>query len=88
MKSEAARISGANTPRKWAHYYIPASIDKKTGGTLLWQAPELMSGSGSLTQATDVYAFAMSCIEILHKGSSPWPLAADDGDVRRFVLGM
>ncbi|KAF7799186.1 hypothetical protein EIP86_010417 [Pleurotus ostreatoroseus] len=70
MKSEAARISGADTPR----------------GTLLWQAPELMSGSGSLTQATDVYAFAMSCIEILHKGSSPWPLAADDGDVRRFVL--
>ncbi|OSC98358.1 hypothetical protein PYCCODRAFT_1480695 [Trametes coccinea BRFM310] len=69
MKSEAYRISGMPLPH----------------GTLRWQAPELMSGQSGLTQEVDVYAFAITCVEILTKGAIPWPMADDDA-VRHFVL--
>ncbi|KAI0640836.1 hypothetical protein C8Q79DRAFT_920613 [Trametes meyenii] len=69
MKSEAYRISGTPLPH----------------GTLRWQAPELMSGQGGLTQQVDVYAFAITCVELLTKGALPWPMA-DDNAVRHFVL--
>ncbi|KAI8992697.1 hypothetical protein BD414DRAFT_481927 [Trametes punicea] len=69
MKSEAYRLSGLPLPH----------------GTLRWQAPELMSGQSGLTQEVDVYAFAITCVEILTKGALPWPMADDDA-VRHFVL--
>ncbi|KAM5539547.1 hypothetical protein V8D89_006656 [Ganoderma adspersum] len=69
MKSEAYRISGMPLPH----------------GTLRWQAPELMSGQSNLTQEIDVYAFAITVVELLTKGALPWPLA-DDETVRHFVL--
>ncbi|CDO74643.1 hypothetical protein BN946_scf184944.g2 [Trametes cinnabarina] len=69
MKSEAYRISGMPLPH----------------GTLRWQAPELMSGQSGLTQEVDVYAFAITCVEIMTKGAIPWPMADDDA-VRHFVL--
>ncbi|KAG1769178.1 kinase-like domain-containing protein [Suillus occidentalis] len=37
-------------------------------GTLRWQAPELLDGAVNLSKATDVYAFAICCIEILGLG--------------------
>jgi abelson tyrosine-protein kinase 1 len=55
-------------------------------GTLRWQAPELMAGTSNLTAEVDVYAFAVSCVELLTKGSLPWFLASDD-TVRHLVLG-
>ena len=55
-------------------------------GTLRWQAPEIMAGTSNLTQAIDVYAFAITCVELLTQGGVPWPYN-DDNDVRRFVLG-
>ncbi|KAJ7511910.1 hypothetical protein B0H11DRAFT_719443 [Mycena galericulata] len=48
-------------------------------GTLRWRAPELLLGSSELTPATDVYAYAMCCVEILSWGRLPWPLIGDDG---------
>lgn len=69
MKSEASRISGIQF----------------RGGTLRWQSPELMGGLSTLTPAIDVYAYAISCIEILSMGEMPWPLMDDDA-VRFFVL--
>ncbi|KAH9886504.1 hypothetical protein C8Q73DRAFT_658100 [Cubamyces lactineus] len=69
MRSEAYRLSGVELPH----------------GTLRWQAPELMSGASDLTRQVDVYAFAITCVEILNKGALPWP-AADDATVRHFVL--
>ena len=57
-----------------------------TDGTLRWQAPELMAGGNSKFLAPmDIYAFAMCCVEILTKGSLPWPLL-DDEAVRHLVL--
>ena len=44
-----------------------------------------MQGAQALTPEMDVYAFAICCVEILTKGSLPWPLADDDA-VWRFVL--
>ncbi|KAJ7617179.1 hypothetical protein FB45DRAFT_756602 [Roridomyces roridus] len=70
MKSEAYRISGTAPPH---------------GGTLRWQAPELMLGSSVLTPEMDVYSFAICCIEILMLGRMPWPLMSDEA-VRNFVL--
>ncbi|KAH8825809.1 hypothetical protein DL96DRAFT_1670173 [Flagelloscypha sp. PMI_526] len=69
MKSEAYRLSGTTPPH----------------GTLRWQAPELMKGASQLTSQVDVYAFSMTCIEVLGMGKMFWPLH-DDNDVRRFVL--
>ncbi|KAI0030163.1 kinase-like domain-containing protein, partial [Vararia minispora EC-137] len=54
-------------------------------GTLQWLAPELMVGESGLTAATDVYAFAITCLEILSKGNLPWNLM-DDHTIRQFVL--
>ena len=44
-----------------------------------------MSGIGGLTHEVDVYAFAITCVELLTKGKLPWPMADDDA-VRYFVL--
>lgn len=44
-----------------------------------------MSGQSGLTHEIDVYAFAITCVELLTKGALPWPLADDDA-VRYFVL--
>ena len=59
--------------------------DSLLDGTLRWQAPELMSGQSGLTQQIDVYAFAITVVELLTKGALPWPMADDDA-VRHFVL--
>lgn len=70
---------------------MPTSTNLRyhTGGTLRWQAPELLSGEGAkITEKTDVYAFAMTCVEILTKGKLPWHLLKDDDLVRQVVLGM
>ncbi|EIN05641.1 hypothetical protein PUNSTDRAFT_46534 [Punctularia strigosozonata HHB-11173 SS5] len=69
MKSEVARISATPPPH----------------GTLRWQSPELVEGAHPLTQAMDVYAFAMCCYEILTKGGMPWP-NLDDDTVRHLIL--
>ncbi|KAF8999841.1 hypothetical protein BDQ17DRAFT_1360497 [Cyathus striatus] len=69
LKSEVCRISGMPLP----------------GGTLRWQAPELLLGHGELTSAVDIYAYAISCIEVLSFGQLPWPLSDDDA-VRYLVL--
>ncbi|KAF9023560.1 hypothetical protein BDZ89DRAFT_1069806 [Hymenopellis radicata] len=69
MKSEAFRLSGTPPPH----------------GALRWQAPEIMMGLGGLTAAVDVYAFAMTCVEILSMGRIPWLYSSDD-TVRHFVL--
>ena len=38
-----------------------------------------------MTCEIDVYAFAISCVEILMKGDVPWGLQ-EDGEVRQLVL--
>lgn len=49
-------------------------------GTLRWQAPELLLGynNGQLTNEIDVYAFAVSCVELLLFGKIPWPYVSDE----------
>ncbi|KAF5329372.1 hypothetical protein D9619_009450 [Psilocybe cf. subviscida] len=69
MKSEAFRTTG-----------IPPSK-----GTLRWQAPEFMAGRSELTPAVDVWAFSITCVEILTMGRLPWK-NHDDTAVRHFVL--
>ncbi|KAI9340148.1 hypothetical protein DFJ73DRAFT_662118, partial [Zopfochytrium polystomum] len=39
-------------------------------GTLRWMAPERLQG-GPLTQAVDVYAFSMTCYELMSEGDIP-----------------
>jgi serine/threonine protein kinase len=87
MKSEVYRLSRAPIPRKsgFSSYASLTPNRSLPGGTLRWQAPELMRGAQVLTPEMDVYAFAISCVEILTKGALPWPLMDDDA-VRRFVL--
>ncbi|OAX38567.1 hypothetical protein K503DRAFT_816887 [Rhizopogon vinicolor AM-OR11-026] len=56
-----------------------------TNGTLRWQAPELLNGATKLTPATDVYAFAICCVEILGMGDLPYG-HRDDKYVALLVL--
>jgi len=88
MKSEVWRVSGKSPPRKLPIMNTPI-LDPhypRTDGTLRWQAPELMAGGNNKFLAPmDVYAFAICCVEILNRGSLPWPLI-DDEAVRHFVL--
>ncbi|ESK93381.1 hypothetical protein Moror_1792 [Moniliophthora roreri MCA 2997] len=50
-----------------------------------WQSPELMKGRSLLTKENDVYAYAITLVEILTMGSLPWPTLPDDL-VREAVL--
>lgn len=87
MRNEAYRISGTPLPRKFVLYMHNGTHFKHfVGGTLRWQAPEILRGQQDLTPEIDVYAFAICCVEIVSKGCLPWPLADDDA-VRYFVLG-
>ena len=45
----------------------------------------MAGGNSEFLAPMDVYAFAMCCVEILTKGSLPWPLL-DDEAVRHLVL--
>ncbi|KAJ3754577.1 kinase-like domain-containing protein [Lentinula raphanica] len=51
--------------------------DKHAHG-LRWQSPELMAGRSLISKENDVYAFAITCVEIVTMGSLPWPMVADD----------
>ena len=44
-----------------------------------------MAGESQLTAADDVWAFSITCVEILNMGRMPWPLM-DDNAVRHFVM--
>ncbi|KAF8997477.1 hypothetical protein BDQ17DRAFT_1428993 [Cyathus striatus] len=70
MKSEVYRKGGEPVP----------------GGTLHWQAPENLRGHRTLIGAADVYAYAITCIEVLKLGDMPWPSTCSDRDVRSLVL--
>ncbi|TFY76879.1 hypothetical protein EWM64_g7129, partial [Hericium alpestre] len=74
LKSEVARMTG--------------HIDSRSG-TAKWQAPELLrdSDSGIVTEQSDVYAFAMCCVEIVTCGNAGWALL-DDDSVKQCVPGM
>jgi hypothetical protein len=46
----------------------------------------MLMGDNQPTNAADVYAFAMCCVEILGMGSLPWA-TLDDRAIRELVLG-
>ncbi|KAK7457153.1 hypothetical protein VKT23_010453 [Stygiomarasmius scandens] len=52
-----------------------------------WQSPELMAEHSLLTKENDIYAYAITCVEILTMGSLPWPMIPDDL-VRKRVLEL
>ena len=60
---------------------------KIKAGTLRWKAPELLEGSFMLTPGTDIYAYAIVCIEVLSMGELPWGCVSDD-EIRHKVLGI
>ncbi|CCM02518.1 uncharacterized protein FIBRA_04620 [Fibroporia radiculosa] len=80
--STASRLNMSKTNQD---YPVRRKAIRHDHEALRWQAPELMAGRCEMTQQTDVYAFAMCCIEILGKGEPPWS-AKDDNAVRQFVL--
>ncbi|KAI0742213.1 kinase-like domain-containing protein [Daedaleopsis nitida] len=51
-----------------------------------WKAPELFDDNYVPSYQTDVYAFAITCIEVIQKGELPWPIGMDDERVRQSVL--
>lgn len=44
-----------------------------------------MQGQSDLTPAVDVYAYAISCVEVLNMGQMPWSLV-DDNAIQFIVL--
>ena len=61
---------------------ILKSSDSQDGQT----SPELMAGQSQLTQEIDVWAFSITCVEILTMGRIPWGPLQSDESVRHFVL--
>lgn len=55
-----------------------------TDGYVRWSSPELLR-DGTLTEKADVWAFSITCVEILTMGQLPWPLF-DNDTVRHFIL--
>ena len=51
-----------------------------------WKAPEMLMGNDRPTNAADMYAFAMCCIELLGMGDFPWEML-DDKAIRELVIG-
>ncbi|KAM6495324.1 Protein kinase-like domain containing protein [Amanita muscaria] len=45
---------------------------------LRWQAPEIMGRRSLRSTQADVYAYAMTCVEIVSWGNIPWPTLSDD----------
>lgn len=94
LRLRAKRIEVRGVQNKWdtpASYALialyPATrlLIHVADGTLHWQAPELMEGVSKLAPQMDIYSFAMSCMEVLTKGSVPW-FILDDDSVRHLVL--
>ncbi|TFK29122.1 hypothetical protein FA15DRAFT_677985 [Coprinopsis marcescibilis] len=57
-------------------------------GTARWKAPELLNGSEmGLTPAIDVYAYSITCIEILSMGNIPWG-SAEDGTLASMIVAQ
>ncbi|KAJ3531793.1 hypothetical protein NMY22_g8005 [Coprinellus aureogranulatus] len=71
IKSEAYRLSGESPPHQ---------------GTMRWQAPEILTGEVEMTKETDVYAFAIACVEIVNLGKLPWGIMLEDEAIRQRVL--
>ncbi|KAF8345018.1 kinase-like domain-containing protein [Amanita rubescens] len=53
--------------------------------SLRWQPPEIIASRSLLTEHVDVYAFAMTCIEVVTFGNWPWPTLSDE-QIRDTVL--
>ena len=51
-----------------------------------WQAPEVLNGEVEMTKETDVYAFAIACVEIVNLGKLPWGIMLEDEAIRQRVL--
>ena len=51
-----------------------------------WQAPEILNTEVEMTKETDVYAFAIACVEIVNLGKLPWGIMLEDEAVRQLVL--
>ncbi|KAJ1569809.1 hypothetical protein HK096_001133, partial [Nowakowskiella sp. JEL0078] len=71
-----ARLKQSSTILELSHSQgssslLLASHQTKGGGTFFWMAPERLTG-GDLTPAVDIYAFGMTCWEILSGGLTPF----------------
>jgi len=63
-----------------------ASLTLTASGSTRWLAPELILGSvTSPTKQTDVYSFAMACLELL-TGKQPWQEKKRDAAVIHDVV--
>lgn len=75
-----SRYTGKPYKSTVAMDYNPTNSD----GYVRWSSPELLR-DGVLTDKADVWAFSMTCVEILTMGQLPWPLF-DNDTVRHFIL--
>ncbi|KAH0826098.1 hypothetical protein J3R83DRAFT_5844 [Lanmaoa asiatica] len=88
IQSEAHQSCGQPESREWL-MGLGLHVWKLTSPFFLdpirWRAPEMLMGDDRPTNAADVYAFAMCCVEILGMGDLPWT-TLDDKAIRELVL--
>ena len=72
---------GLATTKDSQSFHVTPAVNTRVKGSLRWQAPELMDpdaddASSGTTLASDVYAFAFVCYEVVYmittKGSTPF----------------
>ncbi|KAF9069442.1 kinase-like domain-containing protein [Rhodocollybia butyracea] len=72
------KISNHNHPRMLLNMKSCTKLSTCHVDGLRWQSPELMSNRALISKESDVYAFAITSVEIVTMGSLPWPTSSDD----------
>ncbi|KAJ3283279.1 hypothetical protein HDU79_009193 [Rhizoclosmatium sp. JEL0117] len=65
---------------------MPSAPPPNVGGTLRWMSPERMQG-GRATNQCDVYAYAMTCFEVISEGEIPF-LETPDALIVHHVVNL
>ena len=66
-----SKIKMAGTTMGGTAGLVDSSMATRTGGTVAFMAPELFEGR-RMSKASDAYAFAMLCYEVLSEGKYPF----------------
>lgn len=65
-------------PQRWYSLVLLTCADRVVVDATRWQSPELLSGRSLVTKEVDVYAYAITCTEILNFGTVPFPDLHDE----------
>jgi serine/threonine protein kinase len=64
LRSEVYRLTGGTEKGEEKDPETVLNTNIHLAGTTRWKAPEILAGKSPLTPQADVYAFAITCVEV------------------------